>query len=104
MKQGIRYIDGDWYIDNRVYSMKYRFLDENTLYIEHIWINHRYQGRGYLKRIFNNLVKKYKCGIVFECFGELVPMYRHIGCFDTLDCPDPFSLREMYYDPLNKMF
>jgi hypothetical protein len=31
-------------------------------------------------------------------------MYRHIGCFCTLDNPDDFSLREMYYDPLHKLF
>ena len=104
MKQGIRYIDGNWYIDNRVYSMNYSFLEDSTLYLKHIFINHQYQGRGYLKRILDGLVKKYKCGIVFECFGELMPMYLHIGCFCTLDNPDPFSLREMYYDPLNKMF
>lgn len=98
-----RCIDGEYFRDNRVYSLNYRFFDCDTLYLEHIWINHQYQGRGYLKRIFDGLVKKYNCAIVFECYGELVPMYTHIGCFTMLDNPDSFSLREMYYDPLGKL-
>ncbi len=96
--------DGEYTVDNKVYSINYEPLDKDTVYVKHIWINHEYQGRGYLKRIFDNLVKEWNCGLVFECFDELVPMYEHIGCFCTLDNPPMFGLREMYYDPLNKLF
>lgn len=97
-------IKDEYYIDNKVYSLNYRLIDKDTVYVKHIWINYQYQGRGYLRRIFNKLVNEYNSGLVFECQDALVPMYEHIGCFCTLDNPPAFGLREMYYDPLNKMF
>lgn len=87
---------------NRVYGIIYSFLQTGELYLEQIEIFPQYRGRGYLKRILDNLCKEYHTSIVLECVPELAEIYSHIGCFTTL----PYErwrysdLIEFYYDPL----
>jgi hypothetical protein len=83
---------------NKIYKMIFWHLDKTEIMVEQIYIEPEYRGRGYLKRIFTNLCKEFNSSLVFECYGDLRPMYEHIGAFTMT--PRYYGLIEMYFDPL----
>lgn len=92
-------------ISNKIYSVVYKRLNSTgEIYIISLFINPEYRGRGYLKRIFMNICKKYKSSLVFLCYPDLVPMYSHIGAFTTSDKLNSDGLIEMYFDPFEINF
>lgn len=84
---------------NKVYSIWFKQFSKTEVYVMQITIKPEYQGRGYLKRIFDNLCKEFKSSLIFQCYEWLYPMYKHIGAFTMTN--NPHGLIEMYYDPLN---
>ena len=86
---------------NRIYTIIFRRLSNCEILVERINIRQKYRGRGYLKRIFDNLCREFNSSIVLECFPDLVPMYIHIGFFYIPTSDNWRPMYEMYYDPLN---
>lgn len=83
---------------NKIYSIIFWRFNESEIMVEQMFIQPEYRGRGYLKRIFTNLCKEFNSSLIFECYGELRPMYEHIGAFTMT--PRQYGLIEMYFDPL----
>ena len=89
---------------NKVYTLFFRRISEHEILVERINIHRQYRGRGYLKRIFNNLCKEFTSSIALECCYDLVPMYRHIGFFSLIETDYYREIYEMFYDPLEVTF
>ena len=81
------------------YTVIFRKLSDTELYIEQVFIQPEFQNQSLIRTIFKELTEEFHCMLVFECCSDLIPMYRHIGCFYTTNCPE--GLVEMYYDPFN---
>lgn len=88
---------------NKIYTIHYRKIEKDEIYVLNVFIQPKYRKRGYLRRIFNTLCKETNSFLVFECYSDLVDLYKKIGAFTLKESINIGELVEMYYDPLNLM-
>ena len=66
-------------IDNKICNINYDVCNE-VIHIRTFIIKPLYRGRGYSRRIFNNIKYKYnKLPIELECWPTLLKYYKHLG-------------------------
>lgn len=81
-------------IDNKIYYINY-IECVDCVYVSLFGIKKNYRGRGYSRRIFNNLQRKYGKPIYLECWHTLIPFYEKIGFFKVTEDIDYQEYNEM---------
>lgn len=67
-------------INNKIYSLNYDVSDEIIyIYIRTFMIKPQYRNRGFSKKIFDNIRRKYKLPIILEYWSTLLEYYKHLG-------------------------
>lgn len=65
-------------IKNKIYNIHF-IVNDTSIHIRLFSINNEYRGRGYSRRIFNNIQSKYNKPIELECWFTLYDYYKKMG-------------------------
>lgn len=69
-------------VKNKIYTVDYH-ITNSVIYLNHIFIYDEYRGKGFSKRIIDNLQKKHSMPIILECWSTLISFYNKLGFYET---------------------
>lgn len=61
---------------------------DDCIFIYHLWIDHQFRKQHRLRSAIDELYNKYHKSIVLESFETLIPMYEHLGFYQTGEYDD----------------